>query len=255
MCLCVGVGVPREQKENLPIDDAFLCLSLLQADFGSAFSASSPEAQVTPYLVSRFYRAPEIILGLLPTLAIDLWSLAVSIAELYLGNVLFLGTSNNDMLYTFMQHIGPFSNRMIRQHLLTCDKHPNVPRQFERSSEGNTYSFKQETTDPVTGNALHKLLPLYVSTPATTSNNKKEGSNKKKFPLATPLHNKLLKARAAKDSRVLVMQFSDLLQKCLTLDPNRRMDLRDALRHEFFKSPSSASSTGTTATTAASTAK
>jgi len=33
-------------------------------DFGSAFKENDPENDPTPYLVSRFYRAPEIILGL-----------------------------------------------------------------------------------------------------------------------------------------------------------------------------------------------
>ena len=34
------------------------------------------ENEITPYLVSRFYRAPEIILGLPYDHAIDMWSVA-----------------------------------------------------------------------------------------------------------------------------------------------------------------------------------
>ena len=94
---------------------------VLVADFGSAFesrvvledetdgrvataaSGITHEA-VTPYLVSRFYRAPEIILGLQPlSYAIDLWSLAVTAGELFLGNVLLRGASNNNMLYSMME--------------------------------------------------------------------------------------------------------------------------------------------------------
>jgi len=33
-------------------------------DFGSAFKETDHDNDVTPYLVSRFYRAPEITLGL-----------------------------------------------------------------------------------------------------------------------------------------------------------------------------------------------
>jgi serine/threonine protein kinase len=33
-------------------------------DFGSAFRETDSDNDPTPYLVSRFYRAPEIILGL-----------------------------------------------------------------------------------------------------------------------------------------------------------------------------------------------
>ena len=64
---------------------------------------------ITPYLVSRFYRAPEIILGLQPiTYAIDLWSIAVTAGELFLGKVLLRGSNNNDMLYVMMQALVSF---------------------------------------------------------------------------------------------------------------------------------------------------
>jgi len=228
-------------SDNILVSADFGTVQL--ADFGSAIASDSPELQVTPYLVSRFYRAPEIILGLLPTFAIDLWSLGVTVAELYLGNVLFRGKSNNDMLYVMQQHLGPFSNRMIRQHLLACDKFP-IARQFERESNSSTYSFRQETVDPVTGTAVHRLRSLVHTTPSSSS----AAAALDKFPLATPLHHKLLRARAAKDSRTLVMQFSDLLQKCLALDPGRRVDLRDALRHEFFASTTKKKATTDAAT-------
>ena len=111
----------------------FLC------DFGSAVSWSERVEMITPYLVSRFYRAPEIILGLVPDYAIDLWSLAVTVAELFLGKVLFSGATNNDMLNTFMQHLGPFSNRLIRQHLVQTKRFP-IPAHFtqEVSAIGST---------------------------------------------------------------------------------------------------------------------
>lgn len=202
------------------------------ADFGSAFEVNSPEQTTpTPYLVSRYYRAPEIILGLAPTFAIDLWSLAVSVAEIYLGDVLFRGTSNNDMLFVFMQHMGPFSNRIIRQHLAQCQRLP-IARHFQQ--EGATFSFTQQTTDLVTGAPVHQVRSL------ASSNNYNST-----FPNGTPLHPKLLKAKSSKDSRTFVSHFSDLLQKCLALDPTRRMDLKDALRHEFFRQTTTGSTTVT----------
>ena len=48
-------------------------------DFGSGTNAK--DAEITPYLVSRFYRAPEIIMGCPYDYGIDLWSVAVSIFE------------------------------------------------------------------------------------------------------------------------------------------------------------------------------
>jgi serine/threonine-protein kinase PRP4 len=83
--------------DNILVSSDFSAVHL--ADFGSAMDVNAPELLVpTPYLVSRFYRAPEVILGLNPTFAVDLWSLAVTVAELYLGEVVFRGKSNNDMV-------------------------------------------------------------------------------------------------------------------------------------------------------------
>jgi len=93
-------------------------------DFGSAIDNQESAEMVTPYLVSRFYRAPEIILGLIPTYAIDLWGVAVTVAELFVGKVIFNGSDNNDMLKMMMEFLGPFSNRLIRQHLVQAKKIP-----------------------------------------------------------------------------------------------------------------------------------
>jgi len=208
------------------------------ADFGSAIdnaNAASGGVLATPcpYLVSRFYRAPELILGLTPvTHAVDLWSLAVTVAELFLGDVLFRGTSNNDMLYVMQQHLGACSNRVIRQHLVQCQKFL-VASHFQQK-RGAAYYFMQQTTDPVTGAPVHKELSLLSHEGASSSS-----SSSSKFPLATPLHNKLIKAKSAKDSRRMVQLFSDLLKQCLALDPTKRIALKEALRHEFFQPQSS----------------
>jgi len=52
-------------------------------DFGTAFNIE--EATIIEYLVSRFYRAPEIILGHPYDCAIDMWSTACTLYELYTG--------------------------------------------------------------------------------------------------------------------------------------------------------------------------
>ena len=45
--------------------------------------------RVFSYVQSRFYRAPEVILGINYTTAIDMWSLGCILAELYIANPLF----------------------------------------------------------------------------------------------------------------------------------------------------------------------
>jgi serine/threonine protein kinase len=53
--------------------------------------------------VSRFYRAPEIILGLDHTLAVDMWSLGTCLYEAFTGSLMFPGRDNNDMLWLIME--------------------------------------------------------------------------------------------------------------------------------------------------------
>ena len=81
-------------------------------------------------------------------------------------------------------------------------------------SQAAAFYFRQETVDPVSGQAVHKKLNLQS--------------------FHASLQSKLLKAKSAKDSRVLVLGFADLLQKCLTLDPTRRIPVKVALQHDFF---------------------
>lgn len=209
--------------DNILVSHDFTTVQI--CDFGSAVQGStndsgeSSEPIVTPYLVSRFYRAPEIILGLIPTYAIDLWSLAVTAAELFLGKVLFQGKTNNDMLHLMMQQMGPFSNKVIRQHLVQTQRFP-IKAHFQQVAA--QYVFRQETVDPVTGQDVHKNVSLVATTAGGGYS-------------PPQLQSKLLRAKSAKDSRSLVLQFCDLLQKCLALDPSRRIAVKMALHHDFFK--------------------
>lgn len=57
-------------------------------DFGS--SCLEDETRYT-YIQSRFYRAPEVILGLPYGTPIDMWSLGCILAELYTGCPIFPG--------------------------------------------------------------------------------------------------------------------------------------------------------------------
>jgi dual specificity tyrosine-phosphorylation-regulated kinase 1 len=48
--------------------------------------------QIYKYIQSRFYRSPEVILGLPYDLAIDMWSLGCILVEMHTGEPLFAGT-------------------------------------------------------------------------------------------------------------------------------------------------------------------
>jgi len=64
-------------------------------DFGSA--CQSNEKMYT-YIQSRFYRAPEVLLGLGYDTAIDMWSLGCMLVEMHTGEPLFAGRSSHDQM-------------------------------------------------------------------------------------------------------------------------------------------------------------
>lgn len=58
------------------------------------------------YIQSRFYRAPEIILGIEYTCKIDMWSFGCILAELYTGVPLFPGECEAEQLMCMMEMLG-----------------------------------------------------------------------------------------------------------------------------------------------------
>ena len=87
-------------------------------DLGTAIDrsdAATASTEVTPYLVSRFYRAPEVILGIPYDYSVDMWSIGCTLYELYTGKILFTGDSNNQMLKTIMEIRGKLNAKLYRR--------------------------------------------------------------------------------------------------------------------------------------------
>ena len=72
-------------------------------DFGSSCFV---DEKIYTYIQSRFYRAPEIILGIEYTVAIDMWSLGCILAEIHSGCPLFPGESEAEQLLYIMETRG-----------------------------------------------------------------------------------------------------------------------------------------------------
>ena len=68
-------------------------------DFGSSFYNLPKKVQ---YVQSRFYRAPEVILGYLYTPAIDMWSVGCILCELHTGKPIFNGQNEGEQLVTLI---------------------------------------------------------------------------------------------------------------------------------------------------------
>ncbi|KAG6849418.1 hypothetical protein H0H93_008664 [Arthromyces matolae] len=87
-------------------------------DFGSS---CFDDERIYTYIQSRFYRSPEVILGLTYSMAIDMWSLGCILAELYTGFPIFPGENEQEQLSCIMEVLGvpdkEYINRSSRKKL------------------------------------------------------------------------------------------------------------------------------------------
>nr|VWO95124.1 Protein kinase domain-containing protein [Ganoderma boninense] len=87
-------------------------------DFGSS---CFEHEKIYTYIQSRFYRSPEVILGMNYHMAIDMWSLGCIMAELYTGFPIFPGENEQEQLACIMEVLGApekdFINRSSRKRL------------------------------------------------------------------------------------------------------------------------------------------
>eukprot|EP00908_Phaeocystis_cordata_P012370 Transcript_23352.p1 GENE.Transcript_23352~~Transcript_23352.p1 ORF type:complete len:319 (+),score=118.58 Transcript_23352:1116-2072(+) len=81
-------------------------------DFGSS---CFEETKVYTYIQSRFYRCPEVILGLPYHCAIDMWSLGCILAELFTGYPLFPGENEVEQLACIMEVLGVPPRKLVAE--------------------------------------------------------------------------------------------------------------------------------------------
>lgn len=80
-------------------------------DFGSS---CFKHERVYTYIQSRFYRAPEIMLGISYGSPIDMWSFGCIVAELHIGYPLFPGECEQQQLLRIMEVLGAPPVEMLR---------------------------------------------------------------------------------------------------------------------------------------------
>lgn len=81
-------------------------------DFGSSCFENE---KLYTYIQSRFYRSPEVILGLSYSTQIDMWSFGCLLCELYLGYPIFAGDSEHDQLLAMIEVLGVPDLNMLMQ--------------------------------------------------------------------------------------------------------------------------------------------
>lgn len=178
-------------------------------DLGSAMELT--EMEPTPYLVSRFYRAPEICFGAKYGPPSDTFAMGATLFELFTGKILFPGKSNNDMLRLFMELKGKFPNKLIKSGM-------NWKQHFDENLD-----FKYVDKHPVTRKKIVRTV-----TDCSAKRNMLDMIMQRIGPEKQKSDNKedQLYVKKAK-------QFADFLNQMTTLDPEKRGTPEDLLQHPF----------------------
>jgi len=188
------------KPDNILVNESKLLLKL--CDFGSASHVA--EGEITPYLVSRFYRAPEIILGMKYDFGIDLWSSGTTFYELYTGKIMFAGQTNNHMLKMFMDLKGKIPNKIIRKG------------QFKDIHFDSNCCFLYHDIDRVT--QREKVVQMPVVNKVRNLDHELTGG-----------------AKLPEEQLKKVLQLRDFLDKICVLDPAKRITLNQCLTHPFIQ--------------------
>lgn len=162
---------------------------------------------ITSELVSRFYRAPEIILGCPYDCKIDIWSLGCTLYELYTGKILFSGRNNNEMLRLIMQIKGKITQKIVKRGQFSSH-YFNEKSQFLSHEYDNNMKKEYLKEIDIPQNPTKDLLSLLKNSNSNNSN--------------------------VDDEKSLVI-FKDFLEKCLHLDSNKRFNALEALCHPFIE--------------------
>ena len=193
-----GVVHADIKPDNILVNETKSVLKV--CDFGSAMFDGDNE--LTPYLVSRFYRAPEVILGLPYSHPMDLWSVGCCLYELFTGSIAFPGRSNNHMLKLMLELKGPVPQKVLRRAL------------FTENHYDHTGAFAVIEEDPVTKKSIRRLIRDAKPTKDLTKICTRDGG-------------------MSADERKKALQLADLLNQIFNLDSEKRITVGEALQHPF----------------------
>lgn len=95
--------IHRDLKPSNIVVDRRCTLKIL--DFGLARSRQG-NLNMTPYVVTRYYRSPEVVLGMPYEPNVDIWSVGCIMGEMIRGQVVFCGTDHVDQWHKITELLG-----------------------------------------------------------------------------------------------------------------------------------------------------
>lgn len=162
---------------------------------------------MTPYVVTRYYRAPEVILGMGYKENVDIWSVGCIMGEMIRGGVLFPGTDHidqwNKIIGEFFLEVWSF--RASCQPFYALSEQLGTPSQSFMQRLQPTVRNYVENRPRYQGYSFDRLFPDVL------------------FPSDSNEHNRLKASQAR-----------DLLSKMLVVDPENRISVDQALLHSYI---------------------
>lgn len=180
-------------------------------DFGSSCQIGH---RIYQYIQSRFYRSPEILLGVAYDCAIDMWSLGCILVEMHTGEALFAGTCEHDQMMRIVEVLG-----MPPKHML--ESAPKTKKFFDKNEDG-TYTCRRSRDGKHYRGAGQRRLTDIIGVETGGPGGRRLGESGH-----TPEE---------------YHKFKDLIERMLTFDPQERISPYYAVRHPFFKRPDDSSS-------------
>ncbi|KAJ5096130.1 hypothetical protein NUU61_005486 [Penicillium alfredii] len=185
-------------------------------DFGSA---CDERQTVYTYIQSRFYRSPEVLLGLPYSSAIDMWSLGCIVVELFLGLPLFPGSSEYNQVCRIVEMLG-------------------LPPTWMLEMGKQSGEFFEKTQDEF-GRKTYRLKSLEQY---SREHNTKEQPSKKYFSASTleeiirsyPMPRKNMKQAEVERELNNRVAFIDFVRGLLTINPLERWSPQQAKLHPFI---------------------
>ncbi|KAJ5156761.1 hypothetical protein N7492_009564 [Penicillium capsulatum] len=185
-------------------------------DFGSA---CDERQTVYTYIQSRFYRSPEVLLGLPYSSAIDMWSLGCIVVELFLGLPLFPGSSEYNQICRIVEMLG-------------------LPPTWMLEMGKQSGEFFEKTQDEF-GRKTYRLKSLEQY---SREHNTKEQPSKKYFSASTleeiirsyPMPRKNMKQAEIERELNNRVAFIDFVRGLLSINPLERWSPHQAKMHPFI---------------------
>jgi dual specificity tyrosine-phosphorylation-regulated kinase 1 len=194
-------------------------------DFGSSCRSNK---RMYSYIQSRFYRSPEVMLGLPYTVAIDMWSLGCILVEMHTGEPLFSGSDQFDQMQKIVKMLG-----MVPMHMLEQASDTHRLQFFEKAKTDagvEEWTIRQvpasSSSSPRTSSSPKKIVPGKDPIKSITDVVGADTTRKKKHP----------PSETGNSPRNYEL-FVDLVYKMLTYDPRHRIKPEEALEHPFIAPP------------------